>query len=423
MSYKKLSPEAQARFAAINERFGLQPDEATHGPIDHPKGKTVVYSGDPLQSDVPPKIIHVASIADLRAMLRAPGHMDDEGVQYPMNLDQYQTLFTRIGEVKTKADLQASLSEQEKDAIRLASHAYVQGDPEKVKSFEPLINALMFPAKVAYFSSPDNKTISGTVEIKGSTLVTWNYNAITMEEGSQIVQQAPWAVYANTVQSADGSSGDIVIDNHPADIVPATAPDGPNGADGGKGDPGSAGTDYYNGSTCRYECVTPPGNGGTGGPGKNGTAGTAGSKGMDMNPLTWYIQEAITGNIVFTGGGGNGQNGGKGGNGGNGGPGGDPGPIDAHQVCTAGKQGGVGSAGAGADGGAAGPGGNGALVQIFYVSFTGQTKINQAYGQPGTPGQGGTAGTGNGGGGNGTNGASADPGTPAVVKIKPYSPS
>ena len=69
MSFKNLNPQQQNRFASTNKKLGLQEEEATHGTIDHPKGKTIVYSSDPNESDVPPKLVTVNSIQEFKKMV------------------------------------------------------------------------------------------------------------------------------------------------------------------------------------------------------------------------------------------------------------------------------------------------------------------------------------------------------------------
>lgn len=195
---KNEMPEGKQRqvFAAVNRRFGLGATDSTYDPKAY-AGKPLVYSSDPVQSDVPPKIVHAHSIAELKALIGAPAGTHDDAVEYPAAIPAGQQAV--LSAASSRDDLLEKLPRQLRSNLEKAYRAYLQGNPEKVKDYEPILNALMFPMPVAYFAADATKVIDQPITVTGSDPVAWNYDAITFQAGGSITADVEFKISCNTM--------------------------------------------------------------------------------------------------------------------------------------------------------------------------------------------------------------------------------
>lgn len=426
MKFEELSPKAQSYYAAVNIRLGLAPDECTHGPIEtYRNGETIVFSSDPLESDVPPKIMAIASIAQMNKMVGIPDHIPDDHLYAPPPLGA--ALRSKLENANSSNEFWGALTDEDTENIKDAALVYVLGNSRRVAEYEPLINALMFPTKIACFCSTEDLIIKTPVVVKGNAPVCWCYNNIIIEPGGSLRAEVDMKIDCNNFKTAASGleatdTGDYLIDVSVPDYSgPAT-----EGVDAGKGKEGDPGPDAVEAQDmrtkgCPWVCVTEAQNGKQGGKGGDGTVGSPGGRGANQGTFTLTVKEAITGKLIVSAGGGNGQDGGKGGNGGPGGPGGPGGAAGAQGKCMRkALQGTQGPGGQGAKGGKAGDGGDGNIVTVFYNILQGGVTPIYKGGKKGNPGRGGDVGPGNPAGGSDGNG---DPGEnskfPAKIVVQP----
>lgn len=194
--FDALDDDQKQAFRARMALMGLAPEalnyEGTLVTGDTP-GPTIL-SGDPAESHVPPTLVTVNSVAEMKALHGIPNEhytvrgVTDASVDYPDELPQERMLLA-----STAPDICAlrdGLQPEERDQIMKAAAAYVTGNSEKVLAYEPLINAAMFPAEVALINieavvvSPKNPLV-----IKGPTAMSVNYGSVTVEPGGQIIIQ------------------------------------------------------------------------------------------------------------------------------------------------------------------------------------------------------------------------------------------
>jgi len=176
--------------ASVNQRLGLAPD--VHLTLNkqiksiQQQKKNLVFSSDPLESDVPPIHVSVGSIAEFKKMVGVPDDQDDSHVNYPSPLeDQHRQLMASVG---SKAELLGRMDEDLHDKMRQAAYAYVMGDSRKVQEYEPLINSLMFPGRIAVFTGQDlNIPADETYTIKGEDPVVMNFEEITEGQNAEIM--------------------------------------------------------------------------------------------------------------------------------------------------------------------------------------------------------------------------------------------
>jgi len=181
----KESPTPSKSYMAFNEKMGLPGTHSTHDPDDC-SNQSITYSADPIRSDVPPKLIFVDSISKLKELIGATGVDKDADVEYPAPFMGNHA--ATLGAAKSKTDFHQKVSEEDKDNIKIAASAYLRGDHEKVKDYEGIINATMFPKPVALFASSKDLVISQqiTVHTSEETPVVWNYESITFKPGGSI---------------------------------------------------------------------------------------------------------------------------------------------------------------------------------------------------------------------------------------------
>lgn len=205
-----LSPEQRSAFEASLARFGLGTDALTHQTARTSELRgfqaaaagmmaaeaapaPVVFSSDPEQSHVPPTIVQVNDIAQLKQMAGVPDEHYDAGMYTDRTIDYPEPLPEPTAQLLTsaqnKCDLEYNLTDDHFEDVRRAAQAYMQGQSAKVASYEPMINALMFPTQLAVFSG-ESLVVDTPVVVSGSAPVSWNYGTITVVEphGQIIVQ-------------------------------------------------------------------------------------------------------------------------------------------------------------------------------------------------------------------------------------------
>ena len=177
MSNNELTDEQKQTYAAVNNKFGIGDLESTYNPEDY-AGKALTFSADPSQSHIPPRLIVVNTIADLKSLIGNPADRDDSQIDYP------------AAENCTAEQMEANLPK----AVR----AYVLGNPEKVKAYEPLFNTL-FPMSVAYFAATTPYVIDKPIVVTGPGPVAWNYPSILFKSGGNITADVDFTINCTTM--------------------------------------------------------------------------------------------------------------------------------------------------------------------------------------------------------------------------------
>ena len=199
----------QEKFATVLAKFGLSADSLTAQSIrtgDRPGG--FVLSSDPEASHLPPTMVQVRDIAHLKELGGTPdshytsGTYSDKAIRYPAPLSDATRQL--LQSAKDKCELEFHLKGESYADIATAAQAYVHGNSEKVKDYEPVINALHFPSQVAVFA------VNDVVVQAGSPLVfapgdpsTLSCSSLTVEPGGQVIVQENVTINSQqtTVQS------------------------------------------------------------------------------------------------------------------------------------------------------------------------------------------------------------------------------
>jgi hypothetical protein len=403
-----LSREQNERFAEVNARLGLAPDEFTAelpaGELAAlPRTRIMSSTGD---SHFPRHVISVGSGEEMRKLVGlgekfVPPTAGTEP-DYPVAPSR-EEVDRILGALRNHTKPQ--IAYELKERIKQAAIAYVVGNPAKVAPFVPLINALLYPVRAAVFTGQRLELPSGASHIiTGDDPVILNYGEISVAQGATIKVKSRTFISSQVFTREAGVAADqgYTIENI-GDPWPGAAQQGGQGGTGAVQT--ATGTDAaygYSIESCTWFCVLEPTNGPQGnaglkgqlgGPGAPGRASAGGiyNLGLISNPITMLI------------GGGDGQQGGKGGVGGDGGAGGvrgKPGTGCAN-AATDGPQG---PGGQGGDGGPGGAGGDSGYVTVYYsyngtgpaIQVTARTAAGGSGGLSGDPGSGiGNLGAGN----------------------------
>lgn len=391
-----LSNEQQNNFDSYNKRLGFSKGELSDF-SSATKSPAIVLSADPAKSSVPPKMIKVNDINELKALIDMP-HIE---IDNHINL----TSIPNVSDVKQRVDL----TRDERHAIKLAATQYIVSNPTKLASVNVnAINNAMFPLTLAAFSA-ENITVTKENPLKLTDGTINNFGTVTVEEGGQIESDGTATlVCQNLIQKGQVSAGTYTIRVELPAITPPKADNGENGnPTSEKGEKGS------NGTSCGKHCKSKPGNGGQGPGGESGGNGHNGLHGAHGPILTCNINNA-EGNIAIYVGAQAGQAGGNGGNGGDGGDGGDPGDCPSACSGSCASKGLQGNGGDGGDGGDGGNGGNGSQV---YFTYGGSGSITPTLGESlgGKHGTKGTGGKGNDKGDDGIDGTDGTAGTKPII--------
>jgi hypothetical protein len=413
-----LTREQNERFAEVNARLGLGPDEFTADlPPDElsglPHTRIMSSTGD---SHFPRVVIPVGSIDEMRKLVGLGGNFVAPKVgtepDYPVAPSQAE-IDQILSAVRNNAKPQ--IGYELKQRIEQAAIAYVLGNPDNVAPFVPLINALLYPGRVAVFTGQKLELPRGASHIiTGDDPVVLNYGQISVAQGATIKVKSTTFISSQVFTKEAGVAADqgYTIENI-GDPWPDAAQQGGQGGTGPVQTGTGANAVYgYNGNNCQWFCLTEPTNGPQGNAGLKGLPGAPGAPG---NPSGGGLHNLglITNPITMLIGGGDGQQGGKGGTGGAGGAGGLKGApgTGCKNNATDGPQG---PGGQGGDGGPGGPGGVSGYLTVYYsyngtgpaIQVTVRTVAGGAGGLPGDPGPGvGNNGSGNIGTPPGTQGA------------------
>jgi hypothetical protein len=184
-----LTEKQKAAFAAVNARVGLGPTEYTAKLSENELAAlpdTRIMSSNADDSHFPPHYIPVGSIAEMRQIAGFPEEYADTGQTEPdyPNPPSKDEMNLADG---TKTNISALLSDDLRDRINRAAEGYVMGNPAKVKDYEALINATLFPGRIAVFTGDILDVPAGTTHvIGGDDPVVLNYEKIIVGDNATI---------------------------------------------------------------------------------------------------------------------------------------------------------------------------------------------------------------------------------------------
>ena len=392
-----LSKEQQTDFDSYNEKLGFSKEVVSQFPSSSKAG-AVVLSADPAKSSVPPKVITVNNLDELKELIGMPETDTHSFMDH--------SFIRELLEKKNDGDL----TKDDRHNVKLGATSYILGNSSGLKGTAmTTIYKAMFPMTLAAFTAENFTVTPENPLVLGDGTVN-NFGTVTVEEGGQIESGTATLRCQNLIQQGPVNPGTYTIKVELPSISPTQAQSGDAG-----NSPTEKGPKGQNGVSCGSHCKTKPTDGGQGPGGQPGGNGHEGLNGAHGPILTCNIANA-EGNISIYAGSQKGQDGGNGGNGGNGGPGGDPGDCPSQCNGSCASQGPSGNGGDGGNGGNGGDGGNGAQV---YFSYSGSPSIFPTAPQS-EGGNGGSFGTGGTGNENGSNGSEGEDGTGGKDPIISY---
>jgi hypothetical protein len=207
-AFDSLNESQTSAFQEEMTKLGIAHDALSHEgefSTGSTPGPTII-SSNPEESHIPPTMIPINSIADLKRLRGVPDEhytsmgFSDSVVDYPEELPAER--FGLMDEAADVCALREQLTPEEQDQIRQAAEAYVMGNSEKVQAYEPMINATMFPTQMAAVNGEslvvdkDHPLI-----IQGDKPVTLNYAKITVKPGGQIIIKTQANITAQVFES------------------------------------------------------------------------------------------------------------------------------------------------------------------------------------------------------------------------------
>lgn len=365
----QLSDKQLQNYNDIKKRFGFGEDDRSAIIPNSVDSGVVIFSKDPAQSSIPPKLLTVNSVEDLKQLIGMATPSDADKINYPTPL--------------TADNARSEPSAKQKSHLNNVMRCCIAGDIDRIaESDKEMLKQAVFPMTLAAFSVEDHTVKSGEVlKLTGGTYNS--FGTLTVEAGGQIECDGnAHLTCQNFIQEGTQPANNYTFNLAVPAITPAQAENGENGDDGEQGAAGD------NGASCANHCKKKPGDGEQGHSGGDGGNGEYGANGINGPILQCQINNA-SGEISVLVGSQSGQDGGNGGNGGNGGAGGEPG-SNADGKCESASAGPTGDPGHGGNGGIGGNGGDGAQLYLDYSgSPTFRTDVVTSEG-----GKGGTKGVG-----------------------------
>lgn len=148
------------------------------------QGPTILSSHPDFDSAVPPQMLSIATLKELRKLGGIPDQNYVQG-----KYDGHPEVPSEWPEEKSGHRV-GDLSPEENQNIRKAFVAYIYGHSDRVKSYEKVIENNYFPLKVAAFAArnvvvdPEHPLI-----LKGQAQV-YNFGVVTVKPGGQIQCEA-----------------------------------------------------------------------------------------------------------------------------------------------------------------------------------------------------------------------------------------
>src|SRR3954464_12888487 len=149
-----LPADAQLRHRSYLESLGIDVEHAMSHRIDTSQvKKPVTLTLDLHRTHILPKVVVVNDVATMKKFGGVPdehftrGAVSDSGIEYPPEMDDRANRL--IDRAESHAALTATVPPAHRDNVRKAMRAYMIGNSQKVKSYEPMINALHFPQYAA----------------------------------------------------------------------------------------------------------------------------------------------------------------------------------------------------------------------------------------------------------------------------------
>lgn len=192
---QKSSNGPRDNFRQVNSKLGITEAqikasyESLKKAQKHKKdGEGLLFSSDPLESDVAPISLGVASIQQFKALVGIPDGENDEAIYYPPPPTPAELALFK--ESKSLAELRSRMPEGFVNKVKQAAEAYVMGNSKKVQEYTDLINHLSFPGQLAVFTGGPLVVPANTIyTVSGNDPVVWTYDTITVGEGGQIQVQ------------------------------------------------------------------------------------------------------------------------------------------------------------------------------------------------------------------------------------------
>lgn len=184
MPLSELAQEQQEAFHERLRELRLDPSKVVKKITPETHRGPVVLSADPRISSVPPTIVTVVSLDEVK---RIAGN-SDEHYEKGLMADHHEALPPWPAE-KNHMD-PSQLTAEENNLINAAEMGYIYGNSKNFSSYKTIIEKHKYPARFAVFAAEDVCIDSTNTPLIITSESAHNYGTVTICQGAQIVFEA-----------------------------------------------------------------------------------------------------------------------------------------------------------------------------------------------------------------------------------------
>ena len=184
MPLSDLTPEQQQAFHDRLKELRMDPSKVLKEITPQTHKGPLVLSADPKKSSVPPHIVTVASLDEVKRLAGNP----DEDYENGIMEHHHEALPEWSAEMNDKDP--SELKAEENRRIEAAEHGYLYGHSKRFASYKPIIEKHKYPAQFAVFAAEDVCVDASNSPFLIKAESGHNYGTFTVCEGGSIQFEA-----------------------------------------------------------------------------------------------------------------------------------------------------------------------------------------------------------------------------------------
>jgi len=197
---QNLSAEQQDAFHKRLKEFQMNPSQVVPRISSNTHSGPIVLSADPASSTIPPHILTLASVDEVK---RLAGNADEEFESGRLQ-SHHEPLPEWPQHLNDSATSQ--LTPQQNQLVHKAHIAYVYGNSKNVASYKPIIEKLNYPLKVATFAVEDMCVDASNSPVIISSRIGVDIGTLTIYPGGQIKFESDIAITIQKMVKMDSGS-------------------------------------------------------------------------------------------------------------------------------------------------------------------------------------------------------------------------
>jgi hypothetical protein len=183
MPLSDLSPEQQQAFNDRLKELGMGPSQVVPSisPKTHPG--PVIFSADPEISTIPPHVVTVNSLDEVKRIAGNPDSHYESGT-----LQQHHDIFEDWPTEKNEKS-PSELEAHENQRIIAAEMGYIYGHSKHYESYKTIIEKHKYPARFAVFAAED-VCVDANNPLYIKSEGAYNFGTVTICQGGSIIFEA-----------------------------------------------------------------------------------------------------------------------------------------------------------------------------------------------------------------------------------------